>query len=238
MPLRMKNKGVDMSARMENPVNVTREAPVKSSRTNSVRFAFKRLQKRFIVAWVRFARKHRESNILPVGLFIILFIDGFVVMFPSMIITGAAVTISPHRWWLFALIFVTAYTVTNVLIYQLGMILPAEFILHAIEVLNLQTVYESAEHALLDYGPWAAFLGAAISLPVQMITLMVGMTDGQAVLAGREISASATKLITLAGLGHLVKMVVYCSIIRYGWQKLEAKVLQEIQLFGSRKNGK
>jgi hypothetical protein len=194
----------------------------------------KRFQKRSIVAWVRFARRHRESNILPVVLFLVLFIDGFIVMLPSMIFTGVAVTISPRRWWLFAVIFVTAAALNNYAVYWVGMLLPAEMIWSFIEGMGLESVYESAEKALGSYGPWAALVGAAISLPTQMITLLVGMADAQSTLAGREAGVAIGRVLFLATTGHLIKMLVFCSVIRYGWVRLEAKVLQELNEFGNR----
>ncbi|TVQ78021.1 MAG: hypothetical protein EA369_07875 [Bradymonadales bacterium] len=192
------------------------------------RLGLKHFQKKVLVAWVRFARRHRESNFLPIALFIILFFDGFLVVLPSMIMTGAAVTISPRRWRLFAMIFVASMTLNNFAIYWVGRLIPPDLIWFFIDRMGLETVYESADAALQSYGPWAAFIGASISLPTQMITLMIGMADAQLLNVGKEAGLSIYRLVFLAGLGHFIKMMIFCSIIRFGWEKLEARVMKEL----------
>ena len=187
-----------------------------------------RAEKRIIVFWIRFSRKHRDSHRLPFFLFAILFLDGFTMVIPSLFCMMASVTISPRRWILFGTIFAAAATSNNLATYILGRCLPTESIVNIIEYFQMEAFWQMAERALHDYGSYATFIGAIIGLPTQMILMLIGIADAQLLQADPSATASFYKAIIFAFLGHSLKGYALAALTRYGWVKLEKKFGTEV----------
>lgn len=185
--------------------------------------SLKHAEKKILIGWIRFARRHRESNRLPVFLFLLLFFDAFVMVIPSMVLTAAAVTISPRRWLMYAAIFVTAVICNNTVSYFLGRLFPVEQILAVVDWMGLGQLWFAAEEAILSYGKFATLPGGLLGLPTQLITMIIGVADSQAYYSGRAMSASLEEALFYGAIGHGIKMIVICGLVRYGWIKLERK---------------
>ncbi|MBN8554784.1 MAG: hypothetical protein J0L93_05005 [Deltaproteobacteria bacterium] len=185
----------------------------------------KRVERKILVKWIRFAHAHQDSHWLPVFLFIALFLDGFLMVIPSIVCLIVAVTISPRRWLLFAMILSVAMTLNNVLTYLLGRYLPTDWILTHIQNLNLEPLWNRANHAILDYGVYAGFLGAIAGLPTQLMTAIMGIADAHHTVDASIGPARSIFLpaILFVFMGHLLKGLVIAILTRYGWLKLEKK---------------
>lgn len=184
----------------------------------------RRAERRVLVGWVRFAKQHRHSNRLPFVLFLLMFIDGFVLIIPSMLIMVAATTISPKRWWFFSFIFVVAVTLNNLLTYYIGRSIPVDQIIYWLKFASVEELWFSAKEAIQSYGKYATFLGALIGLPTQVITMIVGAADRQVGVLGAPIHTSMEAALGYGALGHALKIFVLCGLVRYGWVRLERKI--------------
>jgi membrane protein YqaA with SNARE-associated domain len=187
----------------------------------------KRAERRVMVGWIRFAQKHRESQILPFALFALLFMDGFLVVIPSMICLVAAVMISPQRWILFAFIFALATAANNSATYVLGRVIPQETLFAFVDSVGLEPLWDSARVAIKHYGSYATLIGALFGLPTQLITMLIGIADTNTLRKGLEFTSSFASAILFAGLGHGIKAFVVSALTRYGWVKLEKKFVSE-----------
>jgi len=208
-----------------------RNKPTPSRKRSGLSFIFglRRLQRQALIAWARFARRHRESHWLPIGLFAFLYLDGFLIVLPSMIALIVSVTISPKRWALFATIFVVAFLLNHLTLYVLGRTLPMSLLLQGVEFMGLRAVWNSALEAVADYGKYATFIGAFFSMPTQVIALMMGMADANAKFLNGDLQkASIESALLFAGVGHGIKAYGVALIVRYGWTKFEKKVEDEI----------
>jgi membrane protein DedA with SNARE-associated domain len=182
-----------------------------------------RLSLKILVWWIRFGHRHQNSHRLPVFLFFFLILDGFLVVIPSILLVIASITISPRRWKLFGLLFTFAATINNIMAYALGRILSPDTIVSLIEKFHFEEAWHSAERALHDYGAYAAFLGALVGLPTQLVMILIGIADAQMLLTGDFSSSSFLQSILFAFLGHLIKGVTIAALTRFGWLKLEKK---------------
>jgi len=201
-----------------------RRPRIKSSR---LAMAFKRVERRFLVSWIRFSHLHHDSHVLPFVLFFVLFIDGFVVVVPSTFCLIVAITISPERWALFGFLFAFASAANNTVTYIVGRLLPTEKILSIIEYFNMQHMWQIATEWLQDYGPLATFLGAIISLPTQMMTALIGIADSNNLSQDNFVSSSIIQAIIFVFIGHGLKSILIAALTRYGWIKLEKRFGKE-----------
>ncbi len=198
----------------------------------------KKTERRVLEWWMDFAHRHQHSHILPFALFLVVFSDAFIVIIPSTLCLIMAVTISPRRWLLFVFCFAVAATLNNVATYLIGRSLPAHEIHEWIISLHIRETYESAKEALQTYGPSAAFLGALIGLPTQMILGVLGMNDSQLGFQGWAVSAAFLKAILYVFCGHLLKTMFFGAVTRYGWLKLEKKFGHEDILEQTKRHSK
>lgn len=183
----------------------------------------KHAEKKIFVWWIRLARAHRESNKLPLFLFILLFFDAFVMVIPSILLTAAAVTITPRRWKLFAFTFVMATLTNNLTTYGIGRYFPKAEIFELLNTIGASGLWQSAEQAILDYGKFATLIGGLFGLPTQIITLIIGVADSQALETARADHPAIWLALLFCGLGHGIKMFVVTGLVRYGWVKLERR---------------
>lgn len=182
-----------------------------------------RFERKVLVAWIRFARRHRTSNRLPIVLFFILFLDGFLIVIPSSVCVVAAITISPARWFLFGTIFAVGGTLNCTVTYFIGRLIPAESILATISYFHLDHLWQSAQQALHQHGPFAAFIGALIGLPTQMITMILGIADEQALKGSPDATTVFLQAIAFVLLGNAIKAYAISFLARFGWLRLEKK---------------
>lgn len=196
-------------------------------KTNRVLAGMKRIERLVLVWWIRFARKHRNSHLLPLGLFGLLFLDAFVIVIPSLLCLAAAITISPKRWWFFALLFGFATVCNNSVTYWFGRMMPADVIVEFFHSGSFKILWETAEQAIRDYGYFATFFGALLSLPTQVMTLIMGMTDASVLRADPTLESSFFRILVFVFLGHTIKVMIFSAVIRYGWVKLEKKIARE-----------
>ena len=185
---------------------------------------FKHAEKKVLIGYIRYARAHRESNRLPVILFGLLFIDAFVMVIPSMLLTAAAVTITPRRWKLFAGLFVLAVMANNTVTYFMGKLLPNEMILKVVDQMGATPLWESALNAILEYGKFATFIGGFLPMPTQLVTMILGMAENQSLQLGHSQPPSIVVALAFAALGHGIKIYLFAALVRYGWVKIEQKV--------------
>ena len=183
----------------------------------------RRAERRTLVAWIRYAQKNRNSLWLPFVLFSVLFMDGFLVFIPSMLLLVAATTISPQRWALFALIFAVAVAGNNSLTYFVGRHLPLQTILEVVSFLNMDYMWESAQAALQKHGSMATFIGALMGLPTQMITALIGLADAGSKVEGIATQSTFWSAISLSFSGHFIKAFILAGLTRFGWVRLEKK---------------
>ncbi len=186
----------------------------------SKKLSWRRLERKTIVAWIRFARRHQDSRRLPFALFALIFLDGFVVFIPSVVLAVASTTISPRRWYVFALVFALASTANNAVTYWLGKSLPLETIMSGISMFHLEILWQSAQSALQKYGSYATIFGAIIGLPTQLITALIGISDVGVIREGPSPFLSA---IGFAALGHTIKGSIVTGITRIGWIKIKKR---------------
>jgi len=192
---------------------------------------FTRMERKVLVWWIRYAQDHRYSKNLPIVLFLLLFMDAFVMVIPSMLLLIGATMISPQRWWLFGILFGVATACNNAVTYQIGRMVPPEVILHFLSyfefgVVDMTELWNSARAALKSYGPFATFVGAIMSLPTQFITALIGIADARS-QEMEFISSSFWPAILYAFLGHTVKSFVVAGLTRFGWVKLEKKFAKD-----------
>lgn len=189
----------------------------------------RRLETRVLVAWVRYAKKNRQSQALPVVLFGLLYLDAFVMIIPSSLLVAASITIQPSRWLFFAGLFVLAILANHSSIYILGRVLPPEWISFWVDLFRLEFMFEAALQAITDYGKYATLLGGFLPLPTQLIMLILGLADTQRLyLADLELNGeipptSSMEAILFACIGHGIKITIFALIVRFGWMKLERK---------------
>lgn len=191
-------------------------------------------EKKVLRWWMAFARRHRESSVLPVVLLGLLYLDAFVMVIPSTFILIGATMISPKRWWLFAIIFGLATAANNATTYALGRMLSTEEITRFIShfdfgVVDMQSLWGSAQEALKHYGPFATFLGALGFLPTQFITALIGAADAQSATNLIPMSSTFWPAILLSWAGHSVKSFVIAALARFGWMNLEKRLAQEMK---------
>lgn len=183
----------------------------------------KRTERRILIRWIRFARRHRQSNWLPVALFAILFMDGFVFVIPSTLLLVGAVTISPKRWLFFAAIFVVAVGLNNTVTYYIGRLIPLDEILYWVHAASIESFWNSAKEAIREYGKYASFVGGLAGLPTQMIMMVIGAADRQG--TDELVLKTSMEVALFYGcIGHAIKVLVICGATRYGWVKLERKI--------------
>lgn len=187
----------------------------------------KRGERRVLVEWIRFARRHRNSHWLPLGLFGLLFVDAFVLVIPSLLCVAAAITISPKRWIYFCLLFGFATVCNNTVTYYVGRMLPAATIVEFFQSNSLMVMWEAAEGAIRDYDYYATFFGAILSLPTQVMTLIIGMTDASVLRNNPEATSNLARVMLFVFMGHSIKVFALGAVFRYGWVKLERKVSSE-----------
>lgn len=198
--------------------------------------SMQRAEKRVLIAWIRFARVHRHSKRLIVILFTLLYLDAFVMVIPSMLITAVAVTISPKRWWIFALTFVIATACNNYTTYWIGRLIPDKQILEIVHMVGIQDLWASAENAIRQYGRFANLPGGLFGLPTQLVTMIIGIADSQAMYGKTGIQASIEPALIFGAIGHGIKIFVTCGLVRFGWLKLEKKFDREGRAFLNRKS--
>jgi len=197
----------------------------------------RRREKMILVAYVRYARAHRESNRLPFILFVLLFLDAFMIVIPSMALTATAVTIAPKRWKLFSSIFILAVLLNNLVTYGLGKLVPAKIIVKSIHYLDglwflhwlgIVDLWQSALQAVTKYGAFATLIGGITSLPTQIVTMIIGMAETQNRYLGlHEKHSIAIALVGLV-IGQGTKIFIFSAVIRFGWLKIEKKVVETI----------
>lgn len=190
---------------------------------------FKKIERNVLASWIKFSRRHRKSNRLPVFFGILIFFDGFVMVIPGTLCMIACITISPRRWWLFGLLFPAAAFANNAVTYFLGRIVPHEFFLKIVDTFGIEAFWQSAVNAIRDYGPWATFLGAIFSLPTQMITALIGLADSQAVMVEGARPSIGLALI-LVFFGHLVKTSIISYMTYIGRMKIESALVKRHKL--------
>lgn len=174
---------------------------------------------------MRYARRHRESNRLPLILFGLLFLDAFVIVIPSMLLVAGAITITPRRWALFCSLFILAVLCNNTTTYFLGLHLPQKVIVSAVDFMNLRILWESALQGIIDYGKYVTFVGGFLPLPTQLVTMIIGMAEAQSIQLGRHVARpSIIEALLFAGLGHGIKIFIFGWLVRSGWVKLEKRV--------------
>ncbi len=184
----------------------------------------KRAEKKVLIGYIRYARAHRDSNRLPLVLFILLFLDAFLMIIPSMLLTAAAVTITPKRWKLFAFLFILAVTLNNTVTYFMGLLMPANLIFSIVDNMGIVPLWESALQAVLQYGKYATFLGGFLPMPTQLVTMIIGMAEKQSQIMGITQPPSILVALVYGALGHGVKIFVFAGLVRFGWVKLEQKI--------------
>jgi len=213
------------------------EKPQKKARSLVFFRWLRRREKIILVAYVRYARAHRESNRLPFVLFLLLFLDAFLLVIPSMALTATAVTITPKRWKLFSSIFVLAVLLNNLATYSLGKLLPAKLIVSTIHYLDglwflnwlgIIDLWQNALQAVTKYGAFATFIGGLSSLPTQVITMIIGMAETQSKFLGLTEKHSITIALVGLVLGQGIKIFIFSAVIRFGWLKIEKKVVETI----------
>jgi membrane protein YqaA with SNARE-associated domain len=156
----------------------------------------KRTERKVLIAWIRFAKKHRQSSRLPALLFLLLFMDGFVMVIPSLVCLVAAVTISPSRWLLFGSLATIAATLNNISTYFLGRVLPSGTLEHLVNYVGLSSMWNEAQLSIHKYGPFSSFVGALLGLPTQMITALVGISDARLLKSDLGVSSSLIQMIS------------------------------------------
>jgi len=206
---------------------VNHERKVSESRAKktfgSIGQKLRRAERRILVAWIRYAQKNRHSLWLPFVLFGILFLDGFLIVIPSMLLLVAATTISPQRWALFAFIFAVAVAGNNALTYLVGRHLPLESIMSVVDFFNLNMMWESAQAALHRHGSLATFFGALIGLPTQMITALIGLADAGVMRDDSLAKSTFWQALSFSLCGHFIKAFALAGLTRFGWVRLERK---------------
>jgi len=183
----------------------------------------KRAERKTLVWWIKFARVHRYSVRLPIILFLVLFLDGFLIFIPSTLCLMVAVTISPQRWWIYGLIFAAAATSNNSVTYAIGRSVSPEAIVEFFSYIHLTDLWFSARAALEDYGAYATFVGAIIGLPTQLITALIGTADAKSLVDNPDGLTQFGRALSFAFAGHGLKALLIAGLTRYGWLKLEKK---------------
>lgn len=186
-----------------------------------LKFRLKRLERRSFVWWMKFARSHQDSLLLPLVLFVVLFSDGFLFFIPSILCLMAAIIVNPHRWWLYALIFAFASTGNNAATYAIGRLFPPDVITDFVARLNLSSFVDDARESVHNYGSYAAFIGALIGLPNQFITGLIGMNDAMGIQASGETASHFRAVISFAFIGHALKGITIAILTRFGRLKLQ-----------------
>jgi membrane protein DedA with SNARE-associated domain len=188
----------------------------------------KRKEKKLLLAWIRFSRDHRDSSRLPLVFFILLFVDGFVMIVPSIVCLIAAVTITPKKWSLFAGLAVVASILNNVVIYFIARMVPVNLILHVITTFKLDLLWIKAKEYLAAYGSFSTFMTSMLGLPTQMVTALIGMTDAE-IFKGHFAQTSTLFIHAafFAFLGSSLKLFCVAGAVRFGWVKLEKKFGKE-----------
>lgn len=184
----------------------------------------KELERRVALKWIGFSTRHSRSPVLPVALFALLFVDGFVMVIPSNLCLIAAVTISPARWILFSTLASVAVAGNNAATYLLGRLVPDSMVLMAVEFIGVAESWERAQQAISDYGPFAAFVGVFASLPTQIMTAIIGIADAEASRAGASISSTFLEMIGLVFVACFLRFLVVAGLTRFGWIKLERRL--------------
>lgn len=174
--------------------------------------------------------KHRNSSWLGIGLFITLFMDGFMMIIPSTLCLIAAVTISPFRWMTFGMIFAVAATLNNGMTYWVGRLIPVQEIVDRLHWIGIQAMLDRSAEALQAYGPFATFISALLGLPAQMVTLLVGAADAKLFHDYTGMSSSFLIAMIFSFSGHFIKAMAIAGLTRYGWVKLERKFQKELPL--------
>lgn len=188
-----------------------------------------RAERRVLVAWIRYAKKNRESNILPLLLFSLLFIDAFVLVIPSMVLVAVSITIQPRRWVFFSFLFVLAVVANNSTTYWMGRLLPPDLIFSWVQTIQADFLWQQAVEAIAEYGKYATLIGGVMPLPTQLVTMLMGMADAQRLhMADLHLLANAPKAnlgeaLIFGAIGHGVKILVFSAVVRFGWVKLEKK---------------
>ena len=154
---------------------------------------------------------------------------------PSMVLTAAAVTITPRRWWLFAITFTAATACNNYVTYWMGRLVPDQQILNFVMYVGIEDLWFAAETAIREYGKFANLPGGLLGLPTQLVTMIIGIADSQAMFMNDGIKASIGPAIFYGVIGHGIKMFVICGLVRYGWVKLERKYDKQGSAFLSKK---
>src|SRR5690606_28713751 len=103
------------------------------------------------ISWLRFSRRHRHSRRLPIIYFLLLYLDGFVMVIPSTLCMVTCITISPARWLFFSLIFPVAATLNNATTYLLGTLVPYDTLVSVIHFFSLELFWQQASEAIHKY---------------------------------------------------------------------------------------
>lgn len=201
----------------------------KVRNSSSLSKKIRRLERRVMVAWIRFARRHRDSHILPIALFFIIFFDGFVMIIPATVILIAAITISPRRWVLFSILFALAATLNNAATYFIGRHISPQFILNLVSTFHVEILWTEAQEALQQYGPSGAFIGAMIGLPTQMMTALIGMADARSALDSIVPTSTFAHAISMVFVGHTIKCHLIAGLTKFGWVRLEKKFQKDVK---------
>jgi len=192
-------------------------------KTSQLGNKIKRWERQFLVAWIRYSQAHRHSNRLPILLFCLLFLDGFVMFIPSSFLLIASVTISPQRWSFFGLLFAAATFLNNICTYMIARYFPPDFIMEAIKFFNAEYLWTKAQEALESYGAYATFVGSFISLPTQMMTAIMGIADSQAFGTAPILGDVILPAVLFVLLGNAIKGLALGALARFGWIRMERK---------------
>ena len=201
-----------------------RRPRVKSSRLG---MAFKRFERRFLVSWVRFSHEHHESHVLPFVLFFLLFLDGFIMVIPSSLCLIVAITISPERWLLFGFLFASASFLNNSVTYFIGRLFPPDVIMGVTDFFHMSKLWDVAKDTLHDYGSWACLIGALTSLPTQLMTALIGLSDSERIPHDQFVSSTFIQAVILVFVGHGIKSLIIAGLTRYGWITMEKRFGRE-----------
>lgn len=139
-----------------------------------------------------------------------------------------SVTLSPFRWPIFAVIYIIASTLNNVMMYVLGRLLSASLILELIQFLHMEMLWEKAQEALHAYGPFATFIGSLVGLPTQMMAALIGIADKHQFISDGTVSTTGLKALAFVFLGQTLKAFVVSGFIRFGWLKVERRLEKEL----------
>ncbi len=188
----------------------------------------KKIEKKIFSVWMEFSHRHHSSIFLPLALFFLLYVDGFVMVIPSLLCLIAAVTISPERWVSLGLIAATASATNNATTYLIGRFLPPKMIDHLISSWGLENLWLKAQTALSHYGPFATFIATIFSLPSQFVTAIIGLADAERMRGNPGVSSSFLLAIFFAFIGSSIKCLIVAGLTRYGWVSLEKKLERDL----------